>query len=616
MKANPNSLGCLNCKCKCSGKGNCQPSVEGVVKNSNRNTSHLIKSQKNDSTMITTTNYFQTIKDIDHTALPKDLYEGYKNIMAITKNHTTWKLYKDDADIKDFVDEYFTDLWKYVKSMPNKIAPRKAEVEKEARKAAKSLIWNSVTSGQTVQQLKASAMGRSGGIYDARINAGKIHVTELKGKKVNYSFPIQSIYNEILDEQGISNSPIKKQEVKPTIKSEQETLKVEEVERISDEIRFIKRYTLLHGKEKNESQILSFLNSLQRAILEKRIRKTSDYAKHIVYIQQNLINLLDHMKKIKDPYRRRVKIEVDSKILREFKGIGAATRVRLSTSYLKRYVGMQDRFLTKDKAARLLDVIKKAAASRKIMKSDPYAENLTKVASSLNQFINSAKMNETLEIHQTTLNGIEDALAGCGCELDGLPENNAMNVLVPENQLMSSMDFSNMKFNTLGFEGKWKELIGDPSEGFSAMVFGKPKMGKSYLCMDWAGYLARNHGDTLYVAKEEKLNATLQKKLMDKNVAHPCLFVSDHLPTNLRPYQFIFLDSVNKLGLKPEDLDSLKAQNPGKSFIDVHQTTKEGNFRGANEYQHDVDVVIEVPEKGKALQFGRFNQGGEMQIFN
>ena len=147
------------------------------------------------------------------------------------------------------------------------------------------------------------------------------------------------------------------------------------------------------------------------------------------------------------------------------------------------------------------------------------------------------------------------------------------------------------------------------------MVFGKSKMGKSYLCVEFAGYLARNHGNTLYVAKEEKLDATLQKKLNDKNVMHRCLFVSDHIPNDLSPYQFIFLDSVSKLGLSPEDLDHLKAENPGKSFIDIYQTTKTGNFRGSNEHQHDVDVVIEVPEKGKAVQFGRFNQGGEIEIF-
>lgn len=167
----------------------------------------------------------------------------------------------------------------------------------------------------------------------------------------------------------------------------------------------------------------------------------------------------------------------------------------------------------------------------------------------------------------------------------------------------------------MGFNGKWKDLIGDPSAGFSAMVFGKPKMGKSYLCVDFAGYLARNHGNTLYVAKEEKLDATLQKKLTDKEVKHRCLFVSDHLPEDLSPYQFIFLDSVSKLKLTPADLDQLKSEYPGKSFIEIYQTTKTGNFRGTNEHQHDVDIVIEVMEKGKAVQFGRFNQGGEMEIF-
>ncbi|HBF89381.1 MAG TPA: hypothetical protein DDX39_12135 [Bacteroidales bacterium] len=182
-------------------------------------------------------------------------------------------------------------------------------------------------------------------------------------------------------------------------------------------------------------------------------------------------------------------------------------------------------------------------------------------------------------------------------------------------QVMNSVDFSKLEFNSIGLKDKWLKLIGDPAPGFSAMVFGKPKMGKSYLCVDFAGYLARNHGTVLYVAREEKLDATLQKKLKEKDVAHPNLFVSDYLPEDLSAYKFVFIDSVNKLGLSPQDIENLRRSNQGKSFIFVFQTTKEGNFRGTNEFQHDVDVVIEVPEKGKAVQFGRFNQGGEMNIF-
>ncbi|WP_430902429.1 hypothetical protein [Paraflavitalea sp. sgz302552] len=224
----------------------------------------------------------------------------------------------------------------------------------------------------------------------------------------------------------------------------------------------------------------------------------------------------------------------------------------------------------------------------------------------LREFI-SDKKQKTLLIEQRELNGIEGVL-GCACNpLNGFEEMPA---------IMNSMDFANMQFETIGLKGKWFDLIGDPSSNFTAMVFGKPKMGKSYLCIDFAGYLARNHGKVLYVAKEEGLDMTLQKKLNDKDVAHPNLFVAAVLPEGLSPYDFIFLDSVNRLGLLPEDLNRLKAFNPTKSFIYIFQSTKFGNFKGSQSFQHDVDVVIEVPEKGKAVQMGRFNQGGEIDIFN
>jgi predicted ATP-dependent serine protease len=184
-----------------------------------------------------------------------------------------------------------------------------------------------------------------------------------------------------------------------------------------------------------------------------------------------------------------------------------------------------------------------------------------------------------------------------------------------DNGVMSSMDFKEMKFQTLGFKGKYLKLIGDPSRGFSVMVFGKPKMGKSFLCIDFAGYLARNHGRVLYVAKEEGLDYTLQEKLKSTAVAHPNLFVSGDIPEDLSQYDFVFLDSVNKLELSSEDLEILKNNYPTISFIQIFQTTKSGTHKGNNASQHNVDVVIEVPEKGKAVQFGRFNQGGEMDIF-
>jgi hypothetical protein len=69
------------------------------------------------------------------------------------------------------------------------------------------------------------------------------------------------------------------------------------------------------------------------------------------------------------------------------------------------------------------------------------------------------------------------------------------------------------------------------------------------------------------------------------------------------------------LRLTSKDLEKLKTENKGKSFLYIVQATKASKFKGNNEFQHDVDVVIEVPERVKAVQYGRYNQSGETDIF-
>lgn len=371
------------------------------------------------------------------------------------------------------------------------------------------------------------------------------------------------------------------------------------VERVPEELRFIKRYVNLDGKTKTKEGILRFINALQKAIVEKRIRKTSPYAEQVKYVQEKLIGVYNSMS-------AKIKLELKPETYEALKKITDEEKVMASIGFIKRYISMNGKVGMKEKAKALLEQINKAYQKGKIMDNDLYIVEINELKKNLKAFVGDKSM-KTLEIEQATLNGLEGVL-GCACSslngLDGKPA------------IMNSMDFASMQFETLGFKGKWLELIGDPSSNFTAMVYGKPKMGKSYLCIDFAGYLARSHGKVLYVAREEGLDMTLQKKLHDKAVAHPNLFVASILPDSLSDYDFIFLDSVNKLELGPEDLNSLRKRNPTKSFVFIFQSTKDGNFRGANSFQHDVDVVIEVPQKGKAVQFGRFNQGGEINIFN
>ena len=383
-----------------------------------------------------------------------------------------------------------------------------------------------------------------------------------------------------------------------------------QVEHIEDELKFIKRFTLLNGKTKTAEQVLGFLNSLQKAIIEKRIRKTSPYAAEIKIIQEKLVQTYNAM-------GTSIQIHLKPETLTKMIKLVKSEKVMPSIKFIKRYVSLQGKAHVKEKAKKLFEDMEKAVKQGVLTKSDKYADKVNAMYLNLHNLITKPKQHDALDISKHELNGLMGILNSCGCGcngLDGVEDENEPSR--PANQIMNSVDFAKMQFNSIGFKGKWLDFIGDPAQGFTAMVFGKPKMGKSYLCIDFAGYLSRNHGKVLYVAKEEKLDATLQKKLNDTNVKHPNLFVSDYLPGNLSEFDYVFIDSVNKMELQPNDLEALKTSFPNVSFIYVFQTTKEGNFRGSNHFQHDVDVVIEVPEKGRATQNGRFNQGGEMQIFD
>ncbi len=381
-----------------------------------------------------------------------------------------------------------------------------------------------------------------------------------------------------------------------------------QVEAIEDELKFIKRFTLLNGKTKTAVQVLGFLNSLQKAIIEKRIRKTSPYAAEIKIIQEKLVQTYNAM-------GTSIQIHLKPETLEKMIKLVKSEKVMPSIKFIKRYVSLQGKAHVKEKAKKLFEDMEKAVKQGVLTKSDKYADKVNAMYLNLHNLITKPKQHDALDISKHELNGLMGILNSCGCGcngLDGFDDEPSR----PANQIMNSVDFAKMQFDSIGFKGKWLDFIGDPAKGFTAMVFGKPKMGKSYLCIDFAGYLSRNHGKVLYVAKEEKLDATLQKKLNDTNVKHPNLFVSDYLPNSLSEFDYVFIDSVNKMELQPNDLEALKTNFPNVSFIYVFQTTKEGNFRGSNHFQHDVDVVIEVPEKGRATQNGRFNQGGEMQIFD
>jgi outer membrane biosynthesis protein TonB len=55
-------------------------------------------------------------------------------------------------------------------------------------------------------------------------------------------------------------------------------------------VTFIKSYCGWNGKVKTKTQVYTFIKRLQKAIAERKIRKTSEYAPQIEYMQKRLIS--------------------------------------------------------------------------------------------------------------------------------------------------------------------------------------------------------------------------------------------------------------------------------------------------------------------------------------
>jgi hypothetical protein len=326
----------------------------------------------------------------------------------------------------------------------------------------------------------------------------------------------------------------------------------------------------------------------------------SPYAEEVETMQQQLISCYEKMGDMAE-------IKIDSKSLKRYLEIAHSQEGLLSVALLKAYIALNGKRDVKDKAERLFRRIKTSVDQGKITKSDKYADKLNEAYQTLKSYIDGDTA--MLNINKAQLNGLmgllgEDLFAQKK-SLNGHDEENGM--------IVSSGELLAMDFQTIGLKGKYRELIGDPSVGFTAMVYGLPKSGKSTMCLDFANYLASHHGKVLYCAIEEGFGYTLKEKIERLKAHHSNLYITDRVPENLNDFQFVFIDSVSKAGMDVNAIDQLRKMHPDTSFIFIYHTTKEGNFKGVNEHAHEVDVIVQV-DKGKATSTGRFNAGGSMEI--
>lgn len=390
---------------------------------------------------------------------------------------------------------------------------------------------------------------------------------------------------------------------------------------LGEELRLIRRFTALDSKPRTRKQLLSVLAAVQRAIMKGHVRKTANptpYHGEIKWIQERLVNALETAW---DGDEDGVKtLAFDPKMVALLAGIRNGFSVHLSTSLALRFLAMEGKAPDKAKAARLAGTIMEAFGRGKVKGGDPASSFLLEAEFALRNYA-QGKVGR-VRIAEKTLDGLAGVVLGCACQdakvgadsLGFLPATVAAQeeyIIPPPKggaQLFRSDMLPDAHDDTLAFTGRWRELLGQPSRGFSAIIYGMPKSGKSTLAADLSGYLARNFGKALYASLEEGARGTITERLERLGASHPDLILANHLPADLGSYPFVIIDSVSRGGVELEVMRSLIRQWPKTTFIFIFHVTKAGTPRGTLEFQHEVDVIVEVKD-GNATSIGRFGPG-------
>lgn len=353
---------------------------------------------------------------------------------------------------------------------------------------------------------------------------------------------------------------------------------------ISEQVRIIKRFvTLMQSKGKTKKALENLLLAIKKAFLLKKITASMPYYEVVKDIEKILVEATQSS--------GNVEISVSQKDIENLKDIAGSEKRLLSVTYLNSYFNLA-RSDKQDKAKmkKLAEKIGNALKEGYIKPNDMYYKEIKRAFGKLNS--------GEIKLNADELAGLSE-ICSCGRTLAGVE--------------MDAETLQNTEIETLGFEGIWKDFLGDVAKPFSMVIFGLPKTGKTYLSLMFADYLSRNFGKVLYVSAEEFGSPTLVRKVQDLDL-HKEIVFRGSCPDDVSQYDFVFVDSVNRAGIDVEKAEQMKAHNPVVSFVWVLQATKDGNFRGSQEWTHNADIIVRVDENNTATAQGRYGYG-QMNVF-
>lgn len=178
------------------------------------------------------------------------------------------------------------------------------------------------------------------------------------------------------------------------------------------------------------------------------------------------------------------------------------------------------------------------------------------------------------------------------------------------------------KFETLPFEGGWKEAVGCPELTGSWIIYGPPKSGKTGFAMMLAKYMT-NFGRVFYNSIEEGLSQSIQlayQRVGMQEVSGKIILEKESIESMIerlkksKSPRIIFFDSIQFADLKFPEYKKMKSMFPGKLFIYIsHIDGKQPEGVTARRVWRDANVSIRV-EGFRAFPVGRYGGGQYINI--
>lgn len=414
------------------------------------------------------------------------------------------------------------------------------------------------------------------------------------------------------------------------------------VEELSIDLQIIKRFVSIIGKEKTAKQIENLLDFVQKAIVTKKVRKTSEYANEINFIQKTLIETYKEMSKegvvTLDYSSKAEKIKYES-IVNDYAPIK-------SIALIKQYINLDGSKQTHDKAQRLWGKMRRFIELEE-NKHDKYLEVINQLKIQLFHYVQDKT--DVLEINPVALGGILPVLARYGykaIKYGGRTIHKGYQLAKPiarhvtssvarhviktnhnhkehlsgvniDNDVMSVGDAKQSNFELIGFTGDFLKLIGKACEPTSIFIYGNGGSGKSGLSLKLADDLNKKHKSVMYVAGEQFNTPTFTELLRKVNITGSDTFkiVRSLNSLPIANYKVIVIDSKDSVGLtRSADFKELRNTYPDKIWIITSQGTKAGDFTGDEKWRNEVDTLIYC-ERGVASTINEKNRwGGKAEI--